>query len=45
MRSDAAVDHRIMRARSPLILERWLSNKTAEIFRSWIRPDNSLLVE
>ena len=26
------------------ILERWLSNKTPEIFRSWIRPDNSLLV-
>lgn len=28
----------------PAILERWLSNKTPEIFRSWIRPDNSLLV-
>jgi GNAT superfamily N-acetyltransferase len=26
------------------ILERWLSNKTPEIFKSWIRPDNSLLV-
>jgi GNAT superfamily N-acetyltransferase len=28
----------------PAILERWLSNKTPEIFKSWIRPDNSLLV-
>jgi GNAT superfamily N-acetyltransferase len=28
----------------PVILERWLSNKTPEIFRSWIRPGNSLLV-
>jgi GNAT superfamily N-acetyltransferase len=28
----------------PTILERWLSNKTPEIFKSWIRPDNSLLV-
>jgi GNAT superfamily N-acetyltransferase len=26
------------------ILERWLSNKTPEIFRSWIKPDNALLV-
>jgi hypothetical protein len=34
-------DHR----NDPMILERWLSNKTAEIFRSWIRPDNSLQVE
>src|ERR1700722_3999876 len=28
----------------PAILERWLGNKTPEIFRSWIRPDNGLLV-
>jgi GNAT superfamily N-acetyltransferase len=28
----------------PAILERWLSNKTPEIFRSWIRSDNGLLV-
>ena len=28
----------------PVILGRWLSNKTPETFRSWIRPDNSLLV-
>jgi GNAT superfamily N-acetyltransferase len=28
----------------PAILGRWLSNKTPEIFRSWIRPDNVLLV-
>jgi GNAT superfamily N-acetyltransferase len=28
----------------PAVLERWLSNKTPEIFRSWIRPDNALLV-
>ena len=33
-------DHR----NDPAILERWLDNKTPEIFRSWIRPDNSLLV-
>jgi GNAT superfamily N-acetyltransferase len=33
-------DHR----NEPAILERWLSNKTPEIFKSWIRPDNSLLV-
>ena len=26
------------------VLTSWLSNKTTEIFRSWIRPDNSLLV-
>ena len=26
------------------ILQRWLSNKTPEIFKSWIRPDNVLLV-
>ena len=34
------VDHR----NDPAITERWLSNKTPEIFKSWIRPDNSLLV-
>jgi GNAT superfamily N-acetyltransferase len=28
----------------PAILGRWLGNKTPEIFRSWIRPDNALLV-
>jgi GNAT superfamily N-acetyltransferase len=28
----------------PAILGRWLSNKTPEIFRSWIRPDNALLL-
>jgi ribosomal protein S18 acetylase RimI-like enzyme len=33
-------DHR----NDPAILGRWLSNKTPEIFRSWIRSDNSLLV-
>jgi GNAT superfamily N-acetyltransferase len=33
-------DHR----NNPAILERWLSNKTPEIFKSWIRPDNTLLV-
>jgi GNAT superfamily N-acetyltransferase len=33
-------DHR----NDPAILERWLGNKTPEVFRSWIRPDNSLLV-
>jgi hypothetical protein len=33
-------DHR----NDPAILERWLSNKTPEIFRSWIGPCNSLLV-
>jgi GNAT superfamily N-acetyltransferase len=32
-------DHRNDRA----ILERWLGNKTPEIFQSWIRPGNSLL--
>jgi hypothetical protein len=26
------------------MLERWLSNKTPELFRSWIRPGNTLLV-
>jgi hypothetical protein len=33
-------DHR----NDPAILGRWLSNKTPEIFKSWIRPDASLLV-
>jgi GNAT superfamily N-acetyltransferase len=33
-------DHR----NDPAILERWLSNTTPEIFKSWIRPDNALLV-
>jgi GNAT superfamily N-acetyltransferase len=33
-------DHR----NDPGVLERWLSNKTQEIFRSWIRSGNSLLV-
>jgi GNAT superfamily N-acetyltransferase len=28
----------------PAILQRWLSNKTPEVFRSWIKPENSLLV-
>jgi GNAT superfamily N-acetyltransferase len=28
----------------PEILRRWLNNKTPEIFRTWIKPDNSLLV-
>ena len=28
----------------PVILGRWLSNKTPEIFRSWLRPGNSILV-
>src|ERR1700736_5977088 len=28
----------------PVILGRWLSNKAPEIFRSWIRPGNSILV-
>jgi GNAT superfamily N-acetyltransferase len=29
---------------NPDILRRWLSNKTPEIFKTWIKPDNSLLV-
>jgi GNAT superfamily N-acetyltransferase len=33
-------DHR----NDPAVLQRWLSNKTPETFRSWIRPGNSLLV-
>jgi GNAT superfamily N-acetyltransferase len=28
----------------PVVLGRWLNNKTLEIFRSWIRPGNSVLV-
>src|ERR1700754_3592550 len=28
----------------PAILRRWLSNKTPEIFRSWIKPGNAMLV-
>ena len=28
----------------PAILERWLANKTPDIFKSWIQPDNSVLV-
>jgi GNAT superfamily N-acetyltransferase len=28
----------------PGILGRWLSNKTPDIFKSWIKPSNSLLV-
>jgi GNAT superfamily N-acetyltransferase len=35
-----AADHH----NDPAILQRWLSNKTPEIFRTWIKPDNSLLV-
>ena len=34
------IDHR----NDPVTLERWLSNKTPEIFKSWIRPGNALLV-
>jgi len=33
-------DHR----NDPAILERWLGNKTPEIFKSWIKPGNALLV-
>jgi GNAT superfamily N-acetyltransferase len=33
-------DHR----NEPTILERWLGNKTPEIFKSWIRAGNALLV-
>jgi GNAT superfamily N-acetyltransferase len=35
-----AADHH----NDPEILQRWLSNKTPEIFKTWITPDNSLLV-
>lgn len=33
-------DHR----HDPIVLGRWLSNKTPDIFKSWIKPGNSLLV-
>ena len=33
-------DHR----NDPAVLQRWLSNKTPEAFRSWIGPGNSLSV-
>jgi GNAT superfamily N-acetyltransferase len=29
---------------NPTVLQRWLCNKTPEIFRTWIKPENSLLV-
>jgi GNAT superfamily N-acetyltransferase len=35
-----AADH----GNDPAIPDRWLSNKTPEIFRSWIKPGNTLLV-
>ena len=35
-----AADH----GNDPAVLDRWLSNKTPEIFRSWIKPGNTLLV-
>lgn len=35
-----AADH----GNDPAVLARWLSNKTPEIFRSWIRLGNSVLV-
>ena len=35
-----SADHR----NDPAILGQWLANKTPEIFRSWIRPDNALLI-
>ena len=35
-----AADHH----NDPDILQRWLSNKTPEIFKTWIKPRNSLLV-
>jgi GNAT superfamily N-acetyltransferase len=35
-----AADHN----NDPAVLQRWLSNKTPEIFRTWIKPENSLLV-
>jgi GNAT superfamily N-acetyltransferase len=35
-----AADHH----NDPAILRRWLSNKTPEIFKTWIKSDNSLLV-
>jgi hypothetical protein len=36
----SAADHHNDRT----ILRRWLSNKTPEIFKTWIKPHNSLLV-
>ena len=35
-----AADHR----NDPAALQRWLGNKTTEIFRSWTRSGNSMLV-
>ena len=35
-----AADH----GNDPAVLDHWLSNKTPEIFRSWIKPGNTLLV-
>jgi GNAT superfamily N-acetyltransferase len=35
-----AADHN----NDPAVLRRWLSNKTPEIFGTWIKPENSLLV-
>jgi GNAT superfamily N-acetyltransferase len=35
-----AADHH----NDPEILQRWLNNKAPEIFKTWIKPDNSLLV-
>jgi GNAT superfamily N-acetyltransferase len=35
-----AADHN----NDPAVLQRWLNNKTPEIFRTWIKPENSLLV-
>jgi GNAT superfamily N-acetyltransferase len=35
-----AADHK----NDPALLNQWLSNKTSNIFRSWIKPGSSLLV-
>jgi GNAT superfamily N-acetyltransferase len=35
-----AADHN----NDPAVLQRWLSNKTPETFRTWIKPGNSVLV-
>jgi GNAT superfamily N-acetyltransferase len=35
-----AADHH----HDPVVLARWLSNKTPDTFKSWIKPGNSLLV-
>lgn len=35
-----AADHN----NDPAVLRRWLSNKTPETFRTWIKPENALLV-